>query len=81
MKKTVWLTFFIALILVNGGAWLVERYSGFYIEMMFRLALVLGITVITSVFVGAMLLVNVMEQEQPLTGPRPAKKPEPEQRP
>lgn len=69
MKKTVWITFFAALVLVNLAAWLVERYTGFYIVMLFRLALVLGITVITSIFVGAMLLVQNMEQEKPLTGP------------
>ncbi|MEX2130560.1 MAG: hypothetical protein WD772_03670 [Pseudohongiellaceae bacterium] len=69
MKKTVWLTLFIALAAVNLAAWLVERYTGFYIVMMFRLALVFGITAIASIFVGAMMLVKTMEQEKPLSDP------------
>jgi len=69
MNKTVWLTMFIALVLVNLAAWLVERYTGVYIVMMFRLALIFGITAIASIFVGAMMLVKNLEQEKPLSDP------------
>jgi len=36
--------------------------------MILRVGLILGITVITSVFVGALLLVNTLEEKRPLTG-------------
>jgi len=36
--------------------------------MLFRIALVMGITVIASVFVGAMLLIGTLEEEKPLSG-------------
>ena len=67
MKKTVWLSFFISLVAVNGIAWVGEYYTGIYIALPFRLALVLGISVGTAVFVGSMALVNNLEHEQPLT--------------
>lgn len=67
MKKTVWITFFVSLVAVNIAAWLTARYTGFNIAMPFRLALVMGITVITTVFAGAMELVRNLDKEQPLT--------------
>ena len=54
--------------LVNLAAWIAEQFTGFYILMIFRIGLILGITVITSIFVGAFLLVNKFEEETPLTG-------------
>lgn len=68
MKKAVWITFFLSLVLVNVIAELVYYFSGVYIVMIFRISLVLGITVIASVFVGTMLLVSKLEQEKPLSG-------------
>lgn len=68
MKHAVWITFVIALIVVNLSAWLAAEFTGFNIGMMFRLVLVLGITVIAAVFVGANLLIKNLEQEKPLTG-------------
>lgn len=68
MKKAVWITFFLALVLVNVIAELVYYFSGVYIVMIFRISLVLGITVIASIFVGTMLLVGKLEQEKPLSG-------------
>ncbi|MEX0618602.1 MAG: hypothetical protein WDZ76_07065 [Pseudohongiellaceae bacterium] len=67
MKKAVWISFGLSLVLVNLVAWLVYQYSGFYIEMIFRIGLILGITTITSIFVGALVLVNKMDEERPLT--------------
>ena len=54
--------------LVNLAAWLAEYFTGVYILMILRVGLILGITVITSIFVGAFLLVNKFEEERPLTG-------------
>ncbi|MBL4819892.1 MAG: hypothetical protein JKY98_02720 [Gammaproteobacteria bacterium] len=68
MKKAVWLSFAISLVVVNLAAWLVEQFTGFYIVVLFRVALILGISVVTAIFVGAFLLVNKFEEEQPLTG-------------
>lgn len=68
MKKAVWISFGVALVVVNLAAWLAEQYTGFYIVMLFRIALILGITTITSIFVGAFMLVNKFEEEKPLTG-------------
>ena len=84
MKKTVWIAFGIALVLVNLFAWLMEQYTGFSIPMILRLTLVLGITMGTLIFAGAFALVNKMDEERPLTGhgrdtlqKRPANQPEP----
>lgn len=68
MKKAVWITFFASLVLVNLIAELVFYFSGFNIVMFFRITLVLGITVIASIFVGAILLIGKLEQEKPLSG-------------
>lgn len=68
MQKTVWITFFVSLVLVNLVAEGVYYFSGFNIVMFFRITLVLGITVIASVFVGAILLIGKLEQEKPLSG-------------
>jgi len=68
LKKAVWIAFGASLVLVNLAAWLAEYFTGFYILMILRVGLILGITAITSVFVGAFLLVNTLETERPLTG-------------
>ena len=68
MKKTVWITFFVALVLVNAIAELVYYFSGFNIVMFFRITLILGITVIASIFVGSIMLIGKLEQEKPLSG-------------
>lgn len=68
MKKTVWITFSVSLLLVNLVAEGMYYFSGFNIVMFFRITLVLGITVIATVFVGAILLIGKLEQEKPLSG-------------
>lgn len=68
MKKAVWITFFVSLVLVNLIAEGVYYFSGFNIVMFFRITLVLGITAIASIFVGAILLIGKLEQEKPLSG-------------
>ena len=68
MKHAVWITLLVALVVVNVAAELAFYFSGVYIGMLFRIAPVMGITVIASVFVGAMLLIGTLEEEKPLSG-------------
>jgi hypothetical protein len=68
MKKVIWISLGTSIFLVNLAAWLAEYYTGFYIEIVYRFILILGITFITAIFVGAYLLVNQFETERPLTG-------------
>jgi hypothetical protein len=68
MKKTVWISFFISLVLINLFAWLMQQYSGFTIPLVLRLVMVLGITFGSIVFAGAFALVSKFEEEKPLTG-------------
>lgn len=68
MKNAVWITLLAALVLVNVAAELVYYFSGVYIAMFYRIVLVTSITVISAVFVGAILLVGVLEGEKPLSG-------------
>ena len=68
MKHAVWITLLVALVVVNVAAELAFYFSGVYIGMLFRIALVMGITIIASVYVGAMLLIGTLEEEKPLSG-------------
>lgn len=67
MKKAVWTAFLIALVVINGLAWLVEYFAGLYIPVPYRLTVVLSITFITLVFAGAATLVSRADTEIPLT--------------
>ena len=68
MKNAVWITFAIALVVVNLVAEGLFYFTGFNIVMFFRITLILGITVIASVFVGAIMLISKLEEEKPLSG-------------
>ncbi|MBT3532055.1 MAG: hypothetical protein HOF74_08200 [Gammaproteobacteria bacterium] len=68
MKKAVWITFAIALVVVNLFAEGIDYYAGVEIIMFYRIVMVLSITVVASVFVGAMALVGALEGEKPLSG-------------
>lgn len=68
MKKIVWLTFGIALVLVNVIAEAVFYFTGMEIIMFFRITLILGIVVIATIFGGALALVGALEEEKPLSG-------------
>ncbi|MBL4572073.1 MAG: hypothetical protein JKY86_03245 [Gammaproteobacteria bacterium] len=68
MKHAVWITLLIAVVVVNVAAELVFYFSGVYIAMFYRIVLITSITVICAVFVGAVLLVGVLEKEKPLSG-------------
>lgn len=69
MKKTVLLSFLLAVMLVNLAAWAVENWSEVTIVWPFRIALILGITFIAAVFSGAAALVSAAEQEKPVNQP------------
>lgn len=68
MKHAVWITLLIAAVVVNVAAELVFYFSDVYIAMFYRIVLITGITIVSAVFVGAILLVGVLEGEKPLSG-------------
>jgi hypothetical protein len=68
IKKAVWIAFAAALVLVNGVAELLFYFTGFNIVMLHRISLILGITMIASIFVGTILLIGKLEEERPLSG-------------
>jgi fatty acid desaturase len=72
MKKIVWITFFSALVIVNALAWLANYAGGVYIAIPYRLVLVMAITMITTVFAGAWVLMTQAEEEVPNTRPASA---------
>jgi hypothetical protein len=67
MKKVVWISFLSALIIVNALAMLADYAGGVYIAMPYRLTIVLAITMITSIFAGAWMLINKADEEVPTT--------------
>lgn len=68
MKHAVWITLLAALVIINVAAELVFYFSGVYIAIFYRIVLVTGITVISAIFVGAILLIGKLEEEKPLSG-------------
>ena len=68
MKHAVWISFVISLVLVNLIAELVFYFSGLNIVMLFRVVLIFGITIITAIFAGTMMLIRKMDEEKPLSG-------------
>lgn len=64
MKKIIWLCFFIALIVVNGLAMLADYVWGVYIAIPYRLVVVLALSFISLVFIGAWRLVQGAEKEK-----------------
>lgn len=63
MKKLVWLCFFITLIIVNALAMLADYVWGVYIAIPYRLVVVLAISFISLIFIGAWRLVQGAEKE------------------
>jgi hypothetical protein len=68
MRNAVWISFGVALILVNIIAKVGEYYTGIHIHMLLRIALILGVTMGAFVMSGAITLVNEMDKEVPLSG-------------
>jgi len=65
MKKVIWLTLLIAVIVVNGLAMAAEAFSGITIPLPYRLAIVLAICLVTLVFTSAWQLMRGAESETP----------------
>ena len=68
MRNVVWITFIVALVLVNLIAEIGYRFSGIYIEMLLRIALIIGVTFGATVLGGAAILVRNLDSEKPLSG-------------
>lgn len=64
MKKIIWLCFFIALVVVNALAMLADYVWGVYIAIPYRLVVVLALSFISLVFIGAWRLVLGAEKEK-----------------
>lgn len=68
MKKVVWITFGVSLVLVNLIAEAVYYFSGQEIIMFFRVTLIFGIVLIAIIFSGVLALIGVLDEERPLSG-------------
>ena len=68
MKHAVWITLLISIVAVNIAAEVMFYFSGVAIAMFYRIVLITGITIISAIFVGAILLVGALEGEKPLSG-------------
>jgi hypothetical protein len=68
MKKIVWTAFGISFVLVNVIAEVGAFYTGIYIHMFFRIALIVGVTLGATVLGGTFKLIDVLDQEKPLAG-------------
>ena len=68
MKKIVWVTFGIALVLVNVIAEVGRYFTGIEVHMFLRIALIVGVTAGASVLGGAGILVSKLDEEKPLSG-------------
>ncbi|MGI9250378.1 MAG: TAXI family TRAP transporter solute-binding subunit [Pseudohongiellaceae bacterium] len=68
MRKAVWITLLVSLVLVNLAAEAAFYFGGVFIPMFYRLVFVLGITVVAAIFTGTAVLISHLEQERPLSG-------------
>ena len=68
MKKIVWTAFGVSLVLINVIAEIGFYYSGVYIHVFFRIALIVGVTVGVAVLGGTLKLMHALETEKPLSG-------------
>ena len=68
MKKAVWISFFVALVVVNLAAEAANYFAGVQVDMLYRLTLVLSITVVAAIFAGSSILVGKLGAERPMSG-------------
>lgn len=68
MRKIVWITFAVALVVVNLIAEVGYRITGIEIHMFLRIALIVGVTTGVSILGGVAVLVSKLEEEKPLSG-------------
>lgn len=64
MKKILLRTLIIAFVIVNLLAWLVSVYTDVVIGWVFRIALIMGILFITTIFSGAASILGFLDTEQ-----------------
>ena len=67
MRKAVWISFIVALVVVNALAEAMHYFADVEVAMIHRLAFVLSITVVAAVFAGSILLVSKLGAERPLS--------------
>ena len=68
MRKVVWTSFGVALVLVNLIADIAEFYTGIFVSMFIRIAIILSVAITAMVFYGSIALINDLEKEKPLSG-------------
>ena len=68
MRNAVWLSFGIALVLVNAIAEIGQYFTGIEIHMFLRISIIFGVTMGTFVFSGTFALISALDEEKPLAG-------------
>lgn len=68
MRKTVWTSFGVALVLVFAICEVGYYYSGIYVDVLLRVALIFGITMGATIFASSINLIQNLEKEEPLSG-------------
>lgn len=68
MKKTVWTSFGVALVLVFAISEVGYYFTGIYVDVLLRVALVFGVTMGATVFATSIDLIQNLEKEKPLSG-------------
>ncbi len=68
MRKAVWISFFVALVVVNALAEAMNYFADVQVAMFYRLTFVLSITMVAAVFAGSILLVSKLGAERPMSG-------------
>ena len=68
LRNAVWISFGLALVLVNLIAEVGFYFSGIAVPMPLRIAIIIGVTAGAFVFQGSFLLIDKMSEEKPLSG-------------
>ncbi|MDE0508850.1 MAG: hypothetical protein OXI17_09470 [Gammaproteobacteria bacterium] len=68
VRKAVWISFFVALVVVNALAEAMDYFANVQVAMFYRLTFVLSITVVAAIFAGSTLLVSKLGAERPMSG-------------
>ena len=68
MRKAVWISFFVALVVVNVLAEAMNYFADVQVAMFYRLTFVLSITVVAAIFAGSTILVSKLGTERPMSG-------------
>jgi hypothetical protein len=68
LRNIVWITFAIALVLVNVIAEVGFMITGIEVHMMLRIMLIIGVTFGAAVLGGSAVLIRSLDQEKSLSG-------------